>query len=111
MESEKLEILRMATAYDSLHTSVAYLDLLAWLDDSVLSLEMQAAQAAPESKEHFIDYFTLWQQRKKVVNGIKIHVAEYVQAKKDLEEELANERPSATEDINSGDTAIRGYSV
>lgn len=109
MDSEKLAVLRLATAYDSLSGSLAYKDLIAWLEDSVESLEMQAAQVPPEQREHFHDYFTLWQQRKKVVNGIKIHVSEYLQAKKDLEEELQNERPSEPHDFNSGSTSLPGY--
>lgn len=111
MDSEKLELLRMATAYDSLSRSDAFRDLIAWLEDSVQTVEMQAATALPESKQHFEGFFTLWQQRKKVVNGIKIHVQEYVAAKKELEEELNNERPDNTSYSPSGDTSLSGYGV
>lgn len=109
MEAEQLQLLQMATAYTSLETSMAYRELMAWLEDSVESLEMQCAQVPPESKDVFHDYFTLWQQRKKVVNGIKIHVAEYLKAKQDLEDELNAEKPEVDEHQFGGDIRLPGY--
>lgn len=100
--------MRLGGSYEALQSSEAFIDLLQWLTDSVDAVESQAANVPPEEAVHFREHFMLWQQRKKVINGIKQKVALRVAQKKQLEEELTHER---TDDLgsSSSDYALPGY--
>lgn len=108
MELDQAETLRLGGSYEVLQTSEAFIDLMQWLEDSVDAVESQAANVPPEEAVAFREHFMLWQQRKKVVNGIKSKIELHVSQKKVLEEDLKNERP---DDLGSGssDFTFRGY--
>lgn len=105
---EQATTMRLGGSYEALEKSEAFIDLMRWLEDSVEAVESQAANVPPEEAVYFREHFMLWQQRKKVVNGIKQRVELYIGQKKQLEEELTNERP---DDLGSSSTdyALPGY--
>lgn len=110
MEAERLQALQLASNYEAMASSMAFRDMMVWLDEATESLELKAAQANPESKEHFQAYFTEWQQRKLVVQGIKNRIAVQLELKTELEDEVLNERPTSGDPaFYSGSTQLPGY--
>jgi hypothetical protein len=107
-ELEQASTIRLGGSYEALQNSEAFTDLIEFLEASCISLELKLAGISPEDKQFFHDYFMEWQQRKMVVMGIKARMENSISLKKQLEEELTNER---TDDLGSSrtDTALPGY--
>lgn len=107
MELEQAATIRLGGSYEALQRSEAFLDIMQWLDDACEALESQLANIPLKQKHLFNDSFQQWQQRKKVVSGIRQKVELHVGQKKQIEEDLKNER---TDDLgSSSDTALPGY--
>jgi hypothetical protein len=111
METEQAEQLRLASSYDSMASSLAFKHLIAWMEDATEESELRAANVPPEEKEHFHEYFMLWQQRKLIVTSVKAKVQSYIEYKQQLEEEMKNERPNdlGYASSGSGDYTLPGY--
>lgn len=92
MEIEEVLALKLATAYKSMSGSAAFKDLIADLEESAESLELKAASAKAESRQHFEAYFTEWQQRKLVLAWIRKRVSDQLAIKTELESREQNER-------------------
>lgn len=102
MEIDEILALKLATAYKSMSGSAAFKDLMGDLETSAQQLELSAAQALPESRQHFEAYFTEWQQRKLVLAWIRKRVNDQLAVKTELEERERNERTNDDDLASSG---------
>lgn len=109
MESEDIENLRLASSYQSMSDSLAYQELVAWLEQECKKAELLVAQVPVSDKDNWHLHFLSWQRLVEVTASIKNRVESFVEFKEVTEKEIKDDERSSSPISHSYDSALPGY--